>query len=203
MDIDIDASVRALEDGIGLLPGALIAIALLTGPTVAWLLYRFIVQPRTSRYRATQIGALWICGYCRSANDLDSSRCYRCQEDFEDGQIELIDPASGGMVTARLPEFEPPHPTDRLPEPHWDIAAIGGRAPVAVGPGKPTGERTGAPRTNGTGPPKTDRSAPAKADRPVAKADRPAKPKIDRPRRAVAAGRAAPKPTEPTGRAEG
>lgn len=215
MDIDIDASLRSLEAGIGLLPAAFIAIGLLGGPTVGWLLYRFVVQPRTSRYRASQIGALWICTGCRSANELASSRCYRCHREFEDSQIELIDPASGGMVTARLLDFEPEFEPDfepgpirpgRQAEPHRGIAAIGGRPPVAVGPGKPKAERPGAPLVDRVGPAKGDRVGPAKGDRAgpaKPKVERPAKPKIDRPRRAVAAGRAAPQRTEPTGRTEG
>ena len=222
MDIDIEAYLRSLEAGIGLLPAALIAVALLAGPTVIWLLYRFVVQPRTSRYRPPQIGALWICTYCRSANELASSRCYRCHQEFEDFQIELIDPASGGMVTARLPEFdEPPLRPDRPPEPGHDIAAIGGRAPVAVGPGKPGVERPAATLVEGRSPSRVDRPAKPKAvDRPAKpkanrpakpkanplakskvdgpskpKVERPAKPKVDSPRRA-AAGHAAPTPLE-------
>ena len=46
MQVDIEHWFTALRAGIGLVPPILIAIVLLGGPTAAWLLYRFVVQPR-------------------------------------------------------------------------------------------------------------------------------------------------------------
>ena len=58
MNIDLSSWLRSIEVGFGLVPGALIAIVLLAGPTAIWLLYRYVAQPRSSRYRATVGGGL-------------------------------------------------------------------------------------------------------------------------------------------------
>lgn len=176
MDIDIDASLRALEAGIGLLPYAIIVMALLGGPTAIWLLYRYFVQPRTSRYRASPMGPIWICMGCQSANELASSRCYRCHRKFDEARIGLIDRGPGELITVHLSSIAPaPEPPHRLAKPRPDIAA-GRRDPVAVGAGRPDVHR---PR------------------RVVAVG--PGRPDVDRPRRAVATGRSAPKASGPKG----
>ena len=51
------------------MPTALMVIILLTGPTLVWLLYQFVVQPRTSRYAGGSSDLLWVCSRCRSANE--------------------------------------------------------------------------------------------------------------------------------------
>lgn len=174
MDIEIEAWWRSIEAGIGLLPSALIAIALLGGPSAVWLLYRFAVQPRASRYRLTQVGALWICAGCRSANELGSSRCYRCYQELDDTQLEVIDAALGGSITILPPAVSAvPRHADLPTEPRPAIAA-GGRDPVAVGPGKPK-VRAGKPKVGSSKP----------------KVERPGTAKVDRPRRPAAAGRSA------------
>ena len=50
--------------------GSIMAIVLLGGPTASWLLYRFVVQPRTARMRLRGIdpSAMWVCANCRSIN---------------------------------------------------------------------------------------------------------------------------------------
>ncbi len=213
MDIEIEAWWHSIEAGIGLLPSALIAVALLAGPSAAWLLYRFAVQPRTSRYRVTQMGALWICAGCRSANELGSSRCYRCSQEFDDTQLEVIDSVPGGSITILPPAVSavPRHP-DLPTEPRPAIAAAG-RDPVAVGPGKPK-VRASKPKVGSSKPkvgssepqvgsskPKVGSSKP-KVGSSKPKAERPGAAKVDRPRRPVAAGRSAPKPSEPRTQAE-
>ena len=152
--MDIDASLRAFVAGIGLLPSALIAMALLGGPSAVWLLYRYVVQPRTSRYRASPTGPIWICAGCRSANELASSRCYRCHRELDETRIGLIDPGSGDLITITGSAIAPTPPAlspDRLADPRPDIAAR--RKPVAVGPGKPKAERKlGAVAAGGSAP---------------------------------------------------
>ena len=78
MQIPIAEWIDSLRAGIGLVPPALIAMVLLGGPTAAWLLYRFVVQPRTARQRAYERAAYWVCPHCRSVNDFRLTRCYRC-----------------------------------------------------------------------------------------------------------------------------
>ena len=71
-------------------------MVLLGGPTAAWLLYRFVVQPRSSRYRGADPSSMWICASCRSVNDLRLARCYRCDAPQQD--VEVIDPHPAGPV---------------------------------------------------------------------------------------------------------
>jgi hypothetical protein len=152
----------------------MIAVVLLGGPTAIWLLYRFFIQPRSSRYRARPAEPIWICMGCRSANELTSSRCYRCRREWDEGRVGLLDPGPGELVTVALTETAPapltatgpaPVPLYRLVEPRADMAA-GRRGPVPVGPGKPKVVR---PR-RAVGP---GRSAPAGRTAPKGSRPRP------------------------------
>ena len=90
MQFDIGHWIEPCDAGIGMVPAALVAMVLLGGPTAAWLLYRFVVQPRSSRYRGADPSSMWICASCRSVNDLRLARCYRCDAPQQD--VEVIDP---------------------------------------------------------------------------------------------------------------
>jgi len=83
--------IDSLRAGIGLVPPALIAMVLLGGPTAGWLLYRFVVQPRTARMRAIERDAFWVCPNCRSVNDFRLTRCYRCDSHPAASDVEVID----------------------------------------------------------------------------------------------------------------
>ena len=98
MQFEIGEWIEALRLGIGEIPAALIAMVLLGGPTAAWLLYRFVVQPRSSRYHGVDPSAMWICPSCRSVNDLRLARCYRCDAAQVDADVEVIDPQPAGPV---------------------------------------------------------------------------------------------------------
>jgi hypothetical protein len=95
LQIPIAEWIDSLQTGIGLVPPALIAIVLLGGPTATWLLYRFVVQPRTARQRAFERNAYWVCPNCRSVNDFRLSRCYRCDSRPADADLEVIDAQPG------------------------------------------------------------------------------------------------------------
>jgi hypothetical protein len=136
MDIEIETWARSLVDGANAVPAALIAIALLGGPTLVWLLYRWVVKPRSSRYQLSQIDALWICVGCRSANELRSSKCYRCHRELDETELELTEPGFRESVPTPEPtEAERPARRRRRVGPSPAVAASG-RDPVAVGPGK-------------------------------------------------------------------
>ena len=118
------------------MPAALIAIALLGGPTLIWLIYRWVVKPRSSRYQVSQIDALWICPGCRSANELRSSNCYRCHRELDETELDLIDAGFRESIPIREPtETVGPARRRRRVGPSPANAASG-RDPVAVGPGK-------------------------------------------------------------------
>ena len=204
MDIDIELWVRSLVAGASAVPAALIAITLLGGPTLIWLLYRWVVKPKSSRYHLSQIDALWICAGCRSANELRSSNCYRCHRELDESELELMAPGLRESIPIREPtEVARPARRRRRIGPSPAISASG-RHPVAVGPGKPGVERPAAALVERTSPskgdrpakPGADRSAKRKVERPAQETvDQPAKPKVERPRRA-AAGHAATKRSE-------
>lgn len=96
MQLPIEEWIESLRIGIGLVPPALIAMVLLGGPTAGWLLYRYVVQPRTARMRAFARATLWVCPNCRSVNDLRLRRCYRCDAQPADEDLELIDAHPSG-----------------------------------------------------------------------------------------------------------
>jgi hypothetical protein len=98
VQLDIGHLIDALRAGISAVPPVLIAIALLGGPTAAWLLYRFVVQPRNRRMRGLDPSAMWVCPNCRSVNDLRLTRCYRCDSAPIDEDIEVIDTHPEGPV---------------------------------------------------------------------------------------------------------
>jgi hypothetical protein len=91
LQLPIGEWIESLRAGIGLVPPALIAMVLLGGPTAAWLLYRFVVQPRTARQRAFERAAFWVCPNCRSVNDFRLARCYRCDSRPADADLEVIE----------------------------------------------------------------------------------------------------------------
>ncbi len=167
MDFDLNLFLKSLEAGIGLLPSAIMAGILLAGPTAIWLLYRFVVQPRTSRYRAGHAGTMWVCPECRSVNELRVAQCYRCDLVPEEADLYFIDPELGAPVPVGLPMTAA---TDRKP----------------VGPGRP--ELKALPGMAGV------RGVTASEARPAALSDRgvpvgPGRPRPARPRRAVVADR--------------
>ena len=97
MQVDVGHWFMALRAGIGLVPPILIAIVLLGGPTAAWLLYRFVVQPRAKRMGSIDASAMWVCPNCRSVNELRISRCYRCDSPADE-DLEVINAQPTGPI---------------------------------------------------------------------------------------------------------
>jgi hypothetical protein len=98
VQFDIAQLIETIRAGIGSIPPALIAIVLLGGPTAGWLLYRFVVQPRTMRMRGLDPSAMWVCANCRSVNSLRLQRCYRCDALPVEDEFEVIDTHPAGPV---------------------------------------------------------------------------------------------------------
>lgn len=93
---DLSEFIRSMQLALHGISPALTAIVLLAGPTVLWLVYRFLVQPHTSRYIDGGIDPFWVCENCRSANAVHRSQCYRCGfEPSAANDLELVvgDPA--------------------------------------------------------------------------------------------------------------
>lgn len=138
MPIEPSDAIENLRRSLSLVPPAILAIIMLAGPTAAWLLYRFVVQPRARRSAAYGSELLWICERCRSANEVRASRCYRCALDRDEivGTIQVVD--GDGIVTlAPLDDEATGAPPVGLP-----VMAAANAAPrpsVAVGPGRSVG----------------------------------------------------------------
>ena len=100
MQFDFGQLIDTVRAGIGAVPPVIMAIILLGGPTAGWLLYRFVVQPRTARMRLRGLdpSAMWVCASCRSVNALRLSRCYRCDALRLDGDLEVVDTHPAGPV---------------------------------------------------------------------------------------------------------
>jgi hypothetical protein len=88
--------IDALRAGLGVVPPALLAIVLLGGPTAFWLLYHFVVEPRVARMRVLEMAPFWVCASCRSVNDARLARCYRCDAEPVEDELEIIDAEPSG-----------------------------------------------------------------------------------------------------------
>lgn len=108
MQIEISEWVQALRVGLDLVPPALFAVVVLGGPTLGWVLYRIIVQPRASRTRLIDLTAMWVCSNCRSVNELRMAHCYRCDARPDETDLEVIDthPAGPARRTAVGPGLD-------------------------------------------------------------------------------------------------
>lgn len=130
---------EALQRGLAEIPPVAIAIALLAGPTIGMIGYRFLSNARRLR-SADEVAAApyWVCVDCRSVNELRLSRCYHCHQ-HRDAHEELeviVDAPERGPGFFEAPAGSP-------------FAALGARSPagipvmsdepspaVAVGPGQ-------------------------------------------------------------------
>jgi hypothetical protein len=87
--------IDMLRAGLGQVPPTVLAMILLGGPTAFWLLYHFVVEPRVTRMRVLERAPFWVCASCRSVNDARLVRCYHCDAEPVEDDLEVIesDPA--------------------------------------------------------------------------------------------------------------
>jgi hypothetical protein len=98
VQFEIGQVIEIIRAGIAAIPPVLVAIVLLGGPTAGWLLYRYVVQPRTRHMRGIDPSAMWVCANCRSVNALRLPRCYRCDALPVEEELEVIDTHPSGPV---------------------------------------------------------------------------------------------------------
>ena len=152
---DLSDFIRSVQLALHGASPALVAIVLLAGPTVLWLVYRFLVQPHTSRYVEGGIDPFWVCENCRSANAVQRSQCYRCGfEPSAASDLELVvgDPADPDVEVSpgvpvgpgRRPAYAQAHRYERFDDDQGldddeetDEEPLG--APEAPSPGIPVG----------------------------------------------------------------
>jgi hypothetical protein len=128
MPIDLPASLAAFGRGLELLPRVIIAPLLLGGPTLLWLLYRFLVRPGTVRQppAASDLN-VWVCDSCASLTAIGQAVCYRCRAERPSTVIELVSVGDlGDMASIVAPPVRDP--------------PVG----VPVGPGRPASARVAA-----------------------------------------------------------
>ncbi len=190
MPIDPSDSIQAVERSLNSLPAAAFVIVLLTGPTILWLLYQFVVQPRNSRYGASREELLWVCADCRSVNDIGQTHCYHCGLDraaitgplqvfdgeglvtldpeFSDDDFEIVPvaveiaPPTEATDLGKRPGAAPTAAPTAVPPPV--AAPTRPRKLVAVGPGKTRSTAKATPAT----PAASDDDAAPEAAQPVA-----------------------------------
>jgi hypothetical protein len=113
LPVDPSGLFEALMSGLAQVPSALIAAALLAGPTAIWLIARFVNPPDlATRDDMALEELLWVCPHCRSINEDRIASCYRCHRLRADESVPLV------IETA----------------PTWAGPGVG----IAVGPGAPT-----------------------------------------------------------------
>jgi hypothetical protein len=82
MPFDPNDVLTAITKALPKLPSALIAAALLGGPTAIWIITRIVRPPsliKTAEEPPEDLeNLLWVCESCRSMNEDRLDRCYRC-----------------------------------------------------------------------------------------------------------------------------
>ena len=116
MPIDPAGLFEAMLNGLGTIPSALIAAALLAGPTAVWLIARFVNPPDIGTTEEVVVEELlWVCPHCRSINEDRIANCYRCHKLRADESIPLVietaptraGPGVGIAVGPGLPQVAP------------------------------------------------------------------------------------------------
>jgi hypothetical protein len=130
---DLSSLVESLRGGLSGVPPIVIGLALLVGPTLAFVGYQFVSSSRRVQSAGeAEAVPFWVCHECRSINQLRHPRCYHCgivRAASEDLEIIVEEPI-------RAPAFfEAPEGSP--------FAALGARRPfdeeesAASGPGVP------------------------------------------------------------------
>jgi len=115
MSVDPSGLFEAVMSGLAQVPSAVIAAALIAGPTAIWLIARFLNPPDLAKRDDGGLDELlWVCPACRSINELRIASCYRCHH---------LRAGEHGAHVAPVAE----------PAPTWAPPGVG----IAVGPGVP------------------------------------------------------------------
>jgi hypothetical protein len=113
---DLVQMIEQVQEAVGVVPQALLAIALLVGPTLMWLLYRAALEPRMRPAYQPPDPDSWLCESCLSVNKAAWDRCYRCEvarfpevesegelEPEEDEELADHDVDEGDVFAAPVP----------------------------------------------------------------------------------------------------
>lgn len=206
MLVDPNGLFEAILNGLSKVPSAMIAAALLGGPTAIWLIARFTNPPDLARREAEALeNLLWICGSCRSLNENRLETCYRCHRLRGSESIPVtLDPGRGGIPEVGV-AVGPGRPAERQTAHSWLGAELAGASRPPKRPVEPTAAvvQEAALVADDSTDESADEFADESADilepmilEPWVKVSRrpaPAQP-TGRPRKAKAQGETAPKP---------
>jgi hypothetical protein len=79
MSVDPSGLFEAVMSGLAQVPSAVIAAALIAGPTAIWIIFRFLNPPDVAKRDDMGLEELlWVCPACRSINEDRLPSCYRC-----------------------------------------------------------------------------------------------------------------------------
>jgi hypothetical protein len=171
--VDLSEAIESLQNSLDVVPAAIAAIIFLAGPTVAWIVYRVVVLPRTSRYTEEGGGLLWMCVQCRSANEVRDTRCYRCglERTAIAGDLHIVDgdeivalapdaPSATRRPADPVPVMDPEAMTGPQAEPFLLAAARPIRPTAMVGPANTPPSTPRRIVVAGPGHPPTDNEQP-------------------------------------------
>lgn len=142
MPIDPNGVYETVSHLISKFPPALFAAALLGGPTLIWMIIRFASPPAPRKREELGVQELlWVCAGCRSINDDQFIRCYRCHRLRAADLIPIVSDAWAEDPTYEWGEEEPEGWEEYVPE-AWDEDAL--EVGIPVGPGLPAGVPIGS-----------------------------------------------------------
>jgi len=71
--------IESIEQSLAEVPLFFVALALLTGPTVALIIYSLATSKRARRWITGRQELYWLCVACNSINRDSDKACYRCR----------------------------------------------------------------------------------------------------------------------------
>jgi hypothetical protein len=194
MAFDPNALIEAISNGLPKVPSALIAAALLGGPTAIWIIVRFTRPPNVPKVVEVPETLLWLCTSCRSMNEDRVSRCYRCHQPREADDIPVV--VHVGREAASRIGIQVAHDiTGRGPSTGW----LGGEFIVPTPPTKGPDEPVAVIAPDEP-PAAVETRTVIAPDDFVAIIEPPIEPVIVEPKVKVSARKSAPGPARPRGR---
>ena len=150
MPVDPSGLFEAVMSGLAQIPSAVIAAALIAGPTAIWLLARFLNPPDVAKRDDGGLEELlWVCQACRSINELRIANCYRCHRSRTgEGVPPVAEPAPPRLAPGVGIAVGPGRPV-LAPDNEWverevaraSDAVDDGEQPVEVGRRQPSRHR--------------------------------------------------------------
>ena len=165
---DLSGLVEALRQGLSEIPPIAITLALLAGPTAAFVGYRlFHAARRFQSSDEAKAAPYWVCPDCRSVNQLRHTHCYHCHQerDMQPDLEVIVEQPSRAPGFFEAPAGSPFAALGQAastiePSPGVPVMAPTSH-PVAVGPGRTANDSVAISPLEAVIPSSTDELAPA------------------------------------------